>query len=178
MDTRTEPTRFAFALQPEFPISAVILACEALRIVNQNSGVEPVFLAVCQRGRSEGSGQQRHVVPNRLQIRRGSPGGCGSPVRRKPSHAAHLASSSGVLARGRAIWRDSGRRRHGRPMPWRRPVWQRPKMRPMSCSTGRQHPPFGENFPSALPQNCNQPVRWQGRLLRRAARRVWILCLT
>lgn len=40
MAARSEPTRFAFILQPEFPISAVILASEALRIVNQNSGVD------------------------------------------------------------------------------------------------------------------------------------------
>ncbi|MGB7243452.1 MAG: helix-turn-helix domain-containing protein [Sulfitobacter sp.] len=40
METRTDPTQFAFVLQPEFPISAVILASEALRIVNQNSGFD------------------------------------------------------------------------------------------------------------------------------------------
>lgn len=35
-----DPTRFVFVLQPEFPISAAILASEALRIANQNSGQE------------------------------------------------------------------------------------------------------------------------------------------
>jgi len=40
MESRVEPTRFALILQPEFPISAVILASEALRIVNQNSGFD------------------------------------------------------------------------------------------------------------------------------------------
>ena len=35
--SRTVP-RFVFLLQPEFPINALILATEALRIVNQNSG--------------------------------------------------------------------------------------------------------------------------------------------
>lgn len=40
MNTHTELTRFAFVLEPEFPISAVILASEALRIVNQNSGID------------------------------------------------------------------------------------------------------------------------------------------
>ena len=39
METPAKPAQFAFVLQPEFPISAVILASEALRIVNQNSGV-------------------------------------------------------------------------------------------------------------------------------------------
>ena len=40
MELRTEPTRFAFILRPEFPISAMILASESLRIVNQNSGFD------------------------------------------------------------------------------------------------------------------------------------------
>lgn len=31
-------TRFAFVLQPEFPLTALILACDSLRIANQNSG--------------------------------------------------------------------------------------------------------------------------------------------
>jgi hypothetical protein len=35
--SRTIP-RFVFLLQPEFPINAFVLATEALRIVNQNSG--------------------------------------------------------------------------------------------------------------------------------------------
>ncbi|WP_170432602.1 GlxA family transcriptional regulator [Ruegeria arenilitoris] len=39
MQPSPEPTRFVLVLQPEFPISAVILASEALRIVNQNSGL-------------------------------------------------------------------------------------------------------------------------------------------
>ena len=30
--------RFAFMLQPEFPMNALIMATEALRIANQNSG--------------------------------------------------------------------------------------------------------------------------------------------
>jgi transcriptional regulator GlxA family with amidase domain len=34
----SNPPRFAFILQPEFPINAFILATEALRIANQNSG--------------------------------------------------------------------------------------------------------------------------------------------
>lgn len=40
MAASSSETRFTFVLQPEFPISAVILASEALRIVNQNSGLE------------------------------------------------------------------------------------------------------------------------------------------
>ena len=36
--TESRPPRFAFVLQPEFPINAFILASEALRIANQNSG--------------------------------------------------------------------------------------------------------------------------------------------
>jgi transcriptional regulator GlxA family with amidase domain len=38
----TKRPRFAFVLQPEFPINAFILASEALRIANQNSG-RPIF---------------------------------------------------------------------------------------------------------------------------------------
>jgi AraC family transcriptional regulator, carnitine catabolism transcriptional activator len=37
-DRESRPPRFAFVLQPEFPINAFILATEALRIANQNSG--------------------------------------------------------------------------------------------------------------------------------------------
>ena len=33
-----EQPKFAFLLQPEFPLNAFILATEALRIANQNSG--------------------------------------------------------------------------------------------------------------------------------------------
>ena len=37
-EDRGEPERLAFLLLPEFPIYALILAVEALRIANQNSG--------------------------------------------------------------------------------------------------------------------------------------------
>lgn len=40
MQNHQSATVFLFVLQPEFPISAVILASEALRIANQNSGLE------------------------------------------------------------------------------------------------------------------------------------------
>lgn len=38
MKTPADPTGFSFILQPEFPISAALLASEALRSANQNSG--------------------------------------------------------------------------------------------------------------------------------------------
>jgi len=37
-ERESQPPRFAFVLQPEFPINAFILSTEALRIANQNSG--------------------------------------------------------------------------------------------------------------------------------------------
>ena len=37
---------FLFVLQPEFPMNALILAGEALRIANQNSGRELFWLAM------------------------------------------------------------------------------------------------------------------------------------
>ena len=42
MSPRNRRPRFCFILQPEFPINAVVLASEALRIANQNSG-HPLF---------------------------------------------------------------------------------------------------------------------------------------
>src|SRR5947209_608827 len=38
MTAPRDPVRFSFVLQREFPLNALVLASEALRIANQNSG--------------------------------------------------------------------------------------------------------------------------------------------
>ena len=60
MPSESEVVRYGFLLLPEFPMYALILAIEALRIANQNRGRKLYSLASLLGRRQAGQGRQRH----------------------------------------------------------------------------------------------------------------------
>ena len=137
---------FNFLLQPEFPMNALILASEALRIANQNSGRELFRWRLVSESGDPSPSQQRHVDRRRQRPGQHARRGRLSALRRQSADPDATRRSFWPSC---APWRATAprsARSTPAPSPWPRPAWSggRP-----SVLHWEAVPTFKERFPDS-----------------------------